>query len=283
MNILLTGADGNLGTEIRRQAKTPVTQLGRDGWEDLDTALDGADTIVHAASDLRTRAAVSPVGLMGSNVMATALLLEAAKRHSIRRFVFMSSCAVYGEDMRTSEDGPCCPISINGVSKLLNEKLIAEFCEANCMEYQILRVFNTYGGHDRFSILSKLERALLEGTEFTLNNEGRMLRDFIHVSDVAAIVLNLLAAPARYSHLNIGTGEATKISTLIGLVLTQFPQLAIHHGVTQEAEYSRANIARLREFWTGEFICIEDYVRERFNPERWGDLSRSPALQTPPR
>jgi nucleoside-diphosphate-sugar epimerase len=278
MHLLLTGSEGNLGSEIRRQASVPVTGLGRDGWENLDAAFVGADIVVHAASDLLTRASVAPVRLMHSNVMSTAMLLEAARRHGVKRFVFMSSCAVYGEDMRTSEDSPCCPISLNGVSKLLNEKLVAEFCEANRMEYQILRVFNTYGGLDRFSILSKLERALLEGTEFTLNNEGRMLRDFIHVSDVAAIVLNLLAAPARYSHLNIGTGEATKISTLVSLVLTRFPQLAIHQGATQEAEYSRADTARLREFWTGEFISIEDYVRERFNPERWRDISRFPAV-----
>lgn len=51
MNILLTGSDGNLGTEIRRQAQAPVVGLGREGWQDLDTALAGVDTVLHAASD----------------------------------------------------------------------------------------------------------------------------------------------------------------------------------------------------------------------------------------
>lgn len=270
MNILLTGADGNLGTEIRRQAQAPVVGLGRDGWQDLDAAVAGADTVLHAASDLRTRATVAPAALMHSNVMSTALLLEAAKRHGVRRFVFMSSCAVYGEDMRTPEESLCAPITINGISKLLNENLVAEFCKANGIEYQILRIFNTYGGNDRFSILSRLEQAVLNSQPFTLNNLGRMQRDFIHVSDVAAIVWTLLQHPVKYSHLNIGTGVATKISTLVELVAQQFPQLVLGHGTTNEAEYSRADIGKLNEFWNRDFVRIDAYVKQRFRPDVLG-------------
>ena len=171
---------------------------------------------------------------------------------------------MYGEDMRTSEDSSCCPITINGISKHLNEKLVAEFCSANNIEYQILRVFNSYGGDDRFSIFSKLKHALQACTPFTLNNDGRMQRDFIHVADVASIVLKLSDTNITHTHLNIGTGVATKISTLVDMVAKQFPQLMVRHGLTQEAEYSRADTTRLREFWTGDFIRVEDYIREEF-------------------
>ncbi len=60
MNILLTGSEGNLGAVMRRQALVPVTGLGVDGWADLDAAIMGVDVVVHAASDLRTQAAVAP-------------------------------------------------------------------------------------------------------------------------------------------------------------------------------------------------------------------------------
>lgn len=196
--------------------------------------------------------------------MSTATLLEAARDQRVKRLVFLSSCAVYGEDMRTSEDSLCCPITINGISKHLNEKLVAEFCSANGIEYQILRVFNSYGGDDRFSIFSKLKRALQTRTPFTLNNDGRMQRDFIHVADVASIVLNLSATRIAHTHLNIGTGVATKISMLVDRVAEQFPQLVVQRGLTQEAEYSRADTTRLREFWTSDFIRVEDYIREEF-------------------
>ena len=141
---------------------------------------------------------------------------------------------------------------------------MAEFCSANGIEYQILRVFNSYGGDDRFSIFSKLKRALQTGSPFVLNNDGRMQSDFIHVADVASVVLNLSATLISHTHLNIGTGVATKISTLVDKVAEQFPQLVIQRGLTREAEYSRADITRLREFWTGDFIRVEDYLRNDF-------------------
>ena len=269
MDILLTGAEGNFGTEFRRQTDVKngvrVIPLGRGDWASIHEKMAVADVIVHAASDLRTSASLAPTRLLDSNVMSTATLLEAAQKRQIKRLVFLSSCAVYGEDMRTGEDSLCCPITINGISKHLNEKLVAEFCTANGIEFQILRVFNSYGGDDRFSIFSKLKRALQNGTSFTLNNDGRMQRDFIHVTDVASVVLNLLDASVRHTHLNIGTGVATKISMLVDMVQAQFPHLVIQRGSTQEAEYSRADTTRLREFWHGDFIRIEDYVKDQFS------------------
>ena len=268
MNILLTGADGNFGSEFRRLASiknfAQVMPVGRNDWTTLHEKLASSDVVVHAASDLRTSASVAPGRLLDSNVMSTATLLEASRQHHVKRLVFLSSCAVYGEDMRTGEDSLCCPITINGISKHLNEKLVAEFCTAHGIEYQILRVFNSYGGDDRFSIFSKLKRALQTATPFTLNNDGRMQRDFVHVADVASVVLNLSTTSIKHTHLNIGTGVATKIATLVDMVAAQFPQLVVQRGTTQEAEYSRADTTRLREFWHGDFIRIEDYVREQF-------------------
>ena len=267
MNILLTGAEGNFGSEFQRQASkshVQVASVGRGDWVQIGDKLASADIVVHAASDLRTSASAEPSRLLDSNVMSTALLLEAARDQRVKRFVFLSSCAVYGEDMRTEEDSLCCPITINGISKHLNEKLVAEFCGANDIQYQILRVFNSYGANDRFSIFSKLKRALQTKSAFTLNNDGRMQRDFIHIADVASVVLNLAAIRIAHTHLNIGTGVATKVSTLVDKVAEQFPQLKVQRGLTQEAEYSRADTTRLREFWIGDFIRIEDYIREDF-------------------
>ena len=264
MNILLTGAEGNFGFEFCRQVLDKnvgsVTRVGRGDWGDIDEKMASVEVVVHAASDLRTSANLEPFRLLDSNVMSTATLLESARRHRVKRLVFMSSCAVYGEDMRTGEDSLCCPITINGITKHLNEKLVAQFCESNGIEYQILRVFNTYGGRDRFSIFSKLKNALTNGSVFTLNNEGRMQRDFIHVRDVAAIVLNLATLGIKYTHMNIGTGVATKISKLVEMVAAKFPELLIQPGHAREAEYSRADTTRLREYWDGSFMQVEDHI-----------------------
>jgi UDP-glucose 4-epimerase len=269
MNILLTGSDGNFGRELIRQADCSIIPCSRGDWDSLDAKLAGGiDVVIHAASDLRTGVAASPVGLMDSNLMTTARLLEAVRKHGISRFFFLSSCAVYGEDMRTGEEEKCCPIGVNGIGKLLNEKIVAEFCAAHEIQFAILRIFNMYGGNDHFSVISQMQRALTMGHPFTLNNEGKAQRDFIHVSDVAKIVLRLSDMNVPYTHINVGTGVATKISTLIELVTARYPELAIRHAKVVEAEYSRADISRLLNLINMDFIKIEEYIDKNFMGHR---------------
>lgn len=265
MKVLLTGAKGNFGTEFLKLADCEVIQFGREDWHVANPQLfSGVDIVVHAASDLHTKIGVSPTRLIDSNLTSTARLLESAREHRIPRFVFLSSCAVYGEDMRTNEDNQCSPVSLNGTSKLLNERMIAEFCSVNHIKYEILRVFNMYGGHDNFSIVNHLQKSLDHGSAFTLNNGGIAQRDFIHVADVAAVIVKLLKMEIPYSYLNIGTGKATRISTLIELAQKRFPALSIRHAQTREAEYSRADITKLREFVDIDFVSIENYMENYF-------------------
>jgi len=265
MKVLLTGASGNFGHEFIKRADFDVVQLNRDDWDALGAKCAlGVDVVIHAAGDLRTRAATSPVKLFDSNVLATARLLEGLRERQISRLIFLSSCAVYGEDMRTNEDSRCNPTSINGIGKLLCEKMIAEFCTENKIKYEILRIFNMYGGTDHFSVFSNMKRALEKGMPFTLNNMGIAQRDFIHVSDVVRIVMTLLNRDVPYSHLNIGTGIATKLSVLIELVGKRFPDLRIRHARVDEAEYSRADITRLCGLVPGDYVRIEDYLIKDF-------------------
>jgi UDP-glucose 4-epimerase len=265
MRIALTGAGGNFGREFMAQADGDVIAINRGDWDGVSAILSsGVDVVVHAASDLQTSVSRSPVNLLDSNLATTARLLEAMKVHEVPRLVFMSSCAVYGDSMRSGESSACHPASINGISKLLNEKIISEFCESNHIKYEILRVFNMYGGTDHFSILSHIRKALRNGNPFTLNNAGIAQRDFVHVTDVAAVVLQLLKLDVPHTALNIGTGIATKVSTLLDLIRARHPELVIRPNTVREAEYSRADISRLKTLLDHRFIQIEDYLAGGF-------------------
>jgi nucleoside-diphosphate-sugar epimerase len=256
MNIILTGANGNLGGEmISRNATHKILPIHRNNWDAIaDRSFGKDDVIVHAASDLTSAIHEKPFAVMDSNLSSTARLLEMSK--GCARFVFISSCAVYGDALRTAESTRCRPLSINGITKQLNERIVEEFCLKNGIPYLILRVFNTYGGRDRFSIISKLRHAVKTGTPFQLNNLGVAQRDFIHVSDVADIVLELSGLDLPSGTLNIGTGCTTKIADIVSAVKEIHPQLEIIHNVADEVEYSRADIGRLKEIINYQFTGI---------------------------
>jgi len=265
MNVLLTGSKGNFGKALTQLSDDKIIGLDRGDWPLLhDRLAVGIDVVVHAAWDLRVQASSSPTTLIDSNLMTTGKLLEAMKAYHTPRLIYLSSCAVYGEGMSTDEKHNCNPISLNGVSKLLNERLIEAFCSENGIKFEIYRIFNVYGGNDRFSVISHLRYAIDTSTPFNLNNQGLAQRDFIHVNDMAAIINHLLRIDVPFTHVNVGTGVATKISTLLSLVLERFPKLEVARYQSREAEYSRAEIGKLQSLIDWNFIRIEDYLRNEF-------------------
>lgn len=265
MQILLTGASGNLGQEFIKTSQYNIVTINRENWGAIDSLLPTTDIIIHAASDLHSTVSNSPTALLNSNVLSTARLLESAKKYPVQKFIFISSCAVYGNSICTRETSICQPQSINGITKLLNERIVEEFCLKNHIPFQILRIFNTYGGNDNFSIISHLKKSLILKKPFTLNNLGIAQRDFIHVTDIAKIIEQLIEQEIQYSLLNIGTGNTTKINTIVDTIKHHRPELKLQHQSIQEAEYSRANIDRLKSLIDYNFLNIKDYLRNEFS------------------
>jgi nucleoside-diphosphate-sugar epimerase len=192
-------------------------------------------------------------------------LLEACRDARVAKFAYVSTCAVYGEAMNTAEDSACCPVTINGITKLLNERIIQAFCADVGIECQIYRVFNMFGGSDRFSIFRHLQSALEQRSPFVMNNEGVAQRDFIHVADVARIVMRLLPMTLPGVHMNVGTGRATRIADIVAVVQRLHPELKIESMSVREAEYSRADIARLSSMLGDlRFVDVMEFVASAF-------------------
>jgi len=240
--------------------------VGRADWSSLpDLLASGVDAVLHTAWDLKTPVTEHPQAVLDANLMTTMRLLESCREHGILKFGLISTCAVYGESTDTSEDADCCPVTINGITKLLNERIVQAFCAEAGIECQIYRVFNMFGGADRFSILSHLRNALDRGAPFRLNNGGVAQRDFIHVDDVARIVMALIPMSLPDVHMNIGTGRATQISDIVSLVQRHHPQLRIERTSVEEVESSRADIGRLSStLGQQRFIDVMDFVDTSF-------------------
>ena len=268
IRILLIGAEGNLGQAIIRAANFEIIQLNRDEWGDIDSLMSsGIDLVIHTASDLKNKISDHPTSIVDSNITTTTKVIESMKRCCVSRIFYISSCAVYGKNSDSHESVKELPLTINGITKLLNERIIEEFCGLNNIDYKILRIFNLYGGVDSFSILSHIKKSLSGNTLFNLNNGGIAQRDFIHVDDAASIISKLANTDFGFNHINLGTGVATKVGDIVDLIANYIPQLKILNTSLPEVEYSRANIDRLLKIVNHQFINIEDYIENIYIPD----------------
>lgn len=259
-DLVLTGPRGNLGSHILKKFKGSVCELGRSDWDHVMNSDLCAKTIVHCAFDLKNRYSENPEMMIESNLLSTARLLEFAKKNSIKKFIFISSSAVYGNNQNTAETGICSPITINGHIKMVNEHLIKEFCTAHGIKYHILRVFNLYGGDDHFSVVSHLLRSIKQHTPFKLNNQGKAFRDFIHVEDVCDVVLKIVDGDYLFPILNVGTGTPVSIYDLVEIAKRHCLEMKFEHSFLDEIHYSKADLSLFNQSFKMDFIKVVDFL-----------------------
>lgn len=256
------------------QADFEVVELNREDWTDLDGLCSGAsggnrngrpvNTIIHGAYDLTARVDLDPESVVQSNIMTTARLLMAAKRHGVSRFCYVSTSAVYGEDADGRQVTNQPPVTPYGKIKKLNEMMIDSFCGANRIEHVMCRVFNLYGGEDRFSILHHLDQAIRSDSPFILNNGGQEWRDFIHVNDAARAIVSLATSAGAWKEIDVGTGEAVKIADLVSAMQRANPSLRITHALRPGPKYSCANPGRSAPIPPDGFISLPAYLSQQY-------------------
>jgi len=261
LKVLVTGSNGNLAKSITRNSVNHDFQLiSRSEWNNIENvSFDGVDVIIHCAYNLKESIKDNPSGILNSNIVSTAVLLEKAKEYNVKRFIFISSCAVYGDSSTTKESLACVPKSFNGLTKKINEELIFEFCKNTSISANVLRVFNLYGGDDHFSVVNWIMKSAKENSSFNLNNDGISQRDFVHVDDVSKVVLKVIEDNVDHKVLNVGTGLSTSIKDIVSRVQSKMP-VNINKTNFPEVEYSRADTDLLRTFYKDKFVNLFDYI-----------------------
>jgi len=201
--------------------------------------------VVHMAGLIEVgRSTERPDLFWDQNVQGTASVLRAMRAVGVRRLVFSSSAAVYGHDARghwsdlLTEDSPKDPASPYGDTKLAAERMIAASCAAFGSSAIALRYFNAAGAdasgrlgeahHPETHLIPLAIQATLGqrdpltvfGNEFD-TPDGTCLRDYIHVSDLAAAhvaALDAELAHGEFDALNIGTGHGHSVLQVIDAV-----------------------------------------------------------------
>jgi len=172
-----------------------------------------------------------------NNVSATLNLLQSMLAADVRKFIFSSTCAVYGEPVETpmTEDHPFAPISPYGRTKLMVEEILKDFNQAYGLDYTSLRYFNAAGAdpdgnigedHDPETHLIPLVLQAALGRRKTLmvfgndypTHDGSCIRDYIHVNDLAQahlLALEKLLNDDPGGIYNLGNGEGHSVLEVI--------------------------------------------------------------------
>jgi UDP-glucuronate 4-epimerase len=180
--------------------------------------------IVHLAASPGVPASLrEPVANVSNNVLGLVALLEAARQHSVERFVFASSSSIYGQGAAAPfvEDAPLgIPLSPYAAAKRAGELLGLMYWQVHRLPFVALRLFNVYGPRLRPELaLAVFTRAILAGQPVPLYGDGSIRRDFTHVSDICAGFVSALRTPAADGQcINLGNDRPVAIADLIRLV-----------------------------------------------------------------
>jgi UDP-glucose 4-epimerase len=172
------------------------------------------EVIVHCASFPRQKV-VNANPAWGSRVMSEGMinLLESAKKHGVRRFVYISSSMVYGDFTdQVTEDATCSPQGQYGIMKLAGEWLVKDYARRTGMEYVIIRPSAVYGPLDvEDRVVAKFMLTAMRGGALRVNGAGETL-DFTYVDDAAdGIVAAALEVDAANDTYNITKSHSVSL------------------------------------------------------------------------
>ena len=206
-------------------------ELVRGDLRDAGTVrscVDGVELVYHlGAIPSVARSVEDPASTHDVNVNGTINVLRSAGEARVRRVVFASSSAVYGETpgLPRTEDQATTPISPYGASKLAGEAYCRAFSRVFGLETVSLRFFNVFGprqdpASEYASAVPRFVSRLLDGEPPIVFGDGHQSRDFTHVANVVrACTLAAQAGPGAVGEaINVGCGVRTSVLDLIGTI-----------------------------------------------------------------
>lgn len=221
-------------------------------------AVQGCRAVVHLAAVASVQASVDdPFGTHQSNLIGTLNLCEAMRESGVKRVLFASSAAVYGnngEGHAIDEDTPKAPLTPYAADKLASEHYLDFYRRQHGLEPVVFRFFNIFGPRQDPSspysgVISIFTERAQKGLPIAVFGDGEQTRDFLYVADLVEVLVQALESPeAVEGAVNVGLNQATSLNQLlaaIGDVLGGLPKVSYQAARPGDIRHSRANNARL--------------------------------------
>lgn len=178
------------------------------------------DGICHLAAQAGVRYSLEhPEVYVQTNYVGTFNLLEQAKKHKIKKFVFASTSSVYGTSTEmpfVESDVATVPMSIYAATKRACEHLCATYSHLYKMDIACLRFFTVYGPWGRPDMaLFIFTDKILKGETITVYNNGNMMRDFTYVDDIVSGFTLALEKNRDFNIFNLGNGSPVRLMDFI--------------------------------------------------------------------
>jgi UDP-glucose-4-epimerase GalE len=301
--VVLDNLSSGHAAAVSPAAKLIVGDIGDEKLLDDVFSLFSFDAVMHFAAFIEVgESVVDPLRFYDNNVGNSVRLLRALQRHAVKRLVFSSTCATYGEpaQMPITEDAPQAPASPYARAKLAVEWALSDSAAAWGLGFAALRYFNAAGaaadaaiGEDHHPeshlipnvlkvALGQRPHVTLFGTDYP-TPDGTCIRDYVHVDDLIAshmLALNALK-PGQRRFFNVGTGQGASVWQVIEAArrVTGHPIPVVEQPRRPgDVPILCADAGRIRREWgwTPEFTNLQDVVASawawhRSHPRGYGD------------
>lgn len=199
-------------------------------WDAVSQAVVGYDFVFHQAALVSVPESLADPRLNHEiNVTGAFHVFEAARQAGVKRVVYASSAAVYGDtpSLPARESDPPKPITPYAAAKLMNEQMASVYNQSYGMECIGLRYFNIYGPRQNASspysgVLSIFCQAAVQGRSCYVHGDGEQTRDFVYVADVVQANLQAMQHPykslAAQPVFNVGSGHQTSLNKILSLL-----------------------------------------------------------------